>query len=90
MRTNQLTRRAPLMVILVALLVAAGFAFIRVCADGGAMAAAYRTCECRGLEWQLYDRTAADGPRQTLCLGYLRSRTCYQFRTGPVIDCPHR
>ena len=87
MRANQLTRRARLTVILVALLVAAGFAFVRVCADGGAMASAYRTCECRGLEWQLYDRTPADGPRRTLCLGYLRSRTCYQFRTGPVVAC---
>jgi hypothetical protein len=87
MEPNQLTRRARLMVILVALLVAGGFSFVRVCADGGAMASAYRTCECRGLEWPLYDRTAADGPRRTLCIGYLQSRTCYQFRTGPVVAC---
>lgn len=86
METSQLTRRARLM--LLVLLVAAGFAFIRVCADGGAMASAYRSCECRGLEWQVYDRTAADGPRRTLCIGYLRSRTCHQFRTGPVVACP--
>ena len=90
MRTNKLTRRARLIVILLALLVVAGFAFIKVCADGGAMASAYRTCDCRGLEWQMYDRTAADGPRRTLCLGYLRSRTCYQFRTGPIVPCPGR
>jgi hypothetical protein len=88
MAMHALTRRARSMVIVLVLLVAAGFAFIQVCADGGAMAAAYRTCECRGLEWQIYDRTAADGARRTLCLGYLRSRTCYQFRTGPVVACP--
>ena len=88
--THQLKRRARLTVILVALMVAAGFAFVRVCADGGAMASAYRTCDCRGLEWQIYDRTAADGPRRTLCIGYLRSHTCYQFRTGPVVDCQGR
>ena len=86
--TYPLTRRARLTLILVMLLVAGGFTFIRLCADGGAMASAYRTCDCRGLEWQVYDRTAADGPRRTICFGYLRSRTCYQFRTGPVVECP--
>lgn len=90
MGTHRLTRRARLTVILVALLVAAGFAFVSVCADGGAMASVYRTCDCRGLEWQVYDRTAADGPRRTICFGYVRSRTCYQFRTGPVVDCQGR
>jgi hypothetical protein len=64
-----------------------GLATIRVCVDGGAMAAAYRTCECRGWEWTLYDRTAADGPRRTLCLGWVQSRTCYQFRSGPPVPC---
>ena len=54
------------------------------------MASAYRTCECRGLELQLYDRAAADGPRRTLCIGYLQSRTCYQFRTGPTVPCTGR
>jgi hypothetical protein len=90
MRANQLTRRARLMVSLVALLVAGGFTFVRVGADGGSMASAYRTCECRSLEWQLYDRTPADGPRRTLCIGYFQSRTCYQFRTGPIVPCPGR
>jgi hypothetical protein len=70
------------------LMVLAGFATIHVCADGGAMAAAYRACECLGLEWQLYDRTAADGPRRTLCFGIVRSATCYQSRDGPVVTCP--
>ena len=75
-------------VAIVALLAAAaGLAMIRVCADGGAMAAVYRTCECRGLEWELYDRAASDGPRRTLCLGLVRSRTCYRFRTGPTVAC---
>jgi hypothetical protein len=61
---------------------------IRVCADGGATAAAYQSCECYGFEWQLYDRTAVDGPRRTLCVGWVRARTCYQFRDGPVVVCP--
>lgn len=75
-------------VAVVALLtVGLGLATIRVCADGGAMAAAYRACECLGWEWTLYDQTAADGPRRTLCLGWVRSSTCYQFRTGPPVPC---
>jgi hypothetical protein len=61
---------------------------VRICADGGAMASAYRSCECLGLEYELYDRTAADGPRRTLCVGWMRSTTCYQFRSGPVVPCP--
>ncbi len=71
-----------------ALLAGLGLVTIRVCADGGAMAAAYRSCECRGFEWQLYDQTAADGPRRTLCVGWVRSWNCYQFREGPVVPCP--
>lgn len=69
------------------LVVGLALAAIRICADGGAMAGAYRTCECRGLEWQLYDQTAADGPRRTLCLGWVQSWTCHEFRTGPVVAC---
>lgn len=60
---------------------------VHVCADGGAMGAAYRTCDCRGLEWELYDRMPADGPRRTLCLGFVVSTTCHQFRDGPVTAC---
>ena len=77
-----------MVLVIVLLLVGLGFGMIRICADGGAMAGAYRTCECRGLEWQLYDRTAADGPRRTLCLGFIASRTCRQFRSGPIVACP--
>jgi len=54
------------------------------------MAAAYQTCRCRGIEWELYDRTAADGPRKTLCLGVVVSRHCYQFMEGPAIPCARR
>ena len=64
-----------------------GWFLIRICADGGAMGSAYQTCECTGLEWQVYDRTAADGPRRTFCFGILRSRTCLQSRSGPEVPC---
>ena len=85
-----LTRRVRTLVIAALVTVGLGLATIRIGADGGAMAGAYRTCECRGLEVQLYDRTPADGPRRTLCLGWVRSWTCYQFRTGPLVNCPGR
>lgn len=81
-------RRAPVLFGLVALLIGLGLFLVRVCADGGAMASAYQTCDCRGREWQVYDATPADGPRRTLCFGILRSRTCYQFREGPEVPCP--
>jgi hypothetical protein len=83
-RRNRLRR----VIVLVVLLLAIRFAATRVCADGGAMASAYRTCDCRGWEWLLSDSTAADGPRRTICLGYIASTTCYQFRDGPVVTCP--
>ncbi len=68
-------------------IVVLALALIRRCADGGAMAGVYQSCDCRGFEWQQYDRTAADGPRRTFCLGLVRSRTCYQFRSGPETPC---
>lgn len=73
--------------ILVAALLTLGWLLIRVCADGGAMASTYRTCECSGIEWRVYDRTAADGPRRTVCLGIVRSRTCFQSMNGPETPC---
>jgi hypothetical protein len=82
-----LTRRVRILSIVALLVLGLGLAAIHICADGGAMASAYRTCDCRGLEWELYDRTAADGPRRTLCLGWVRARTCHAFRTGPVVAC---
>jgi hypothetical protein len=45
-------RRLRTVVVIVLVVVALGLGMIRICADGGAMAGAYRTCECRGLEWQ--------------------------------------
>jgi hypothetical protein len=75
------------LLVLAAAVVVAGALFIRECASGGGMGAAYTTCECLGLEWELYDRRPADGPRKTLCLGIVRSRTCYRFDGGPVVPC---
>ncbi len=60
---------------------------IGICADGGAMASAYRTCECQGIEWERYDKSALDGPRRTVCVGWVRSRTCHAFRGGPEVPC---
>jgi hypothetical protein len=74
-------------VVVLALLILLGFVFIHICADGGAMASGYGTCDCLGFEWEAYDQTPADGSRRTLCFGIVRSRTCYQFRTGPEVSC---
>jgi len=71
-------------------LVAAYFGFVRECAYGGGMAAAYRECKCLGLERVVYDHTAADGPRKSLCIGIVTSGTCYAWMGGPEIDCRDR
>ncbi len=68
--------------------VGAGFLLVRECAYGGGMGAAYKTCQCLGIEWELYDSRPADGPRKTICLGIVQSTTCYRFDGGPVIECP--
>jgi len=85
---SHLPRGFRFVLLLGSLVAALGLTLIRVCADGGAMAGAYRTCECRGVEWQLYDATAADGPRRTLCFGFVSSRTCFQSRGGLKVSCP--
>jgi hypothetical protein len=84
---NRSTRRLLVLGLVLLALVAAGSLLVDECAYGGGMGAAYRTCSCLGLERQLYDRTAADGPRRTICAGLVRSRTCYQFQGGPQVPC---
>ena len=76
------------MLVVVALAVALSVPMLsRECASGGAMASRYQTCTCRGIEWLLSDQTAADGPRRTICLGWITSRSCFQYRDGPEIAC---
>lgn len=60
------------------------------CASGGAMASVYRTCTCSGIERVVADDTAADGPRRSVCLGVVTSRSCYRYREGPEIECGAR
>ena len=68
-------------------IVAAYLLLYHECADGGAMASIYRTCSCKGVERVVLDQTEADGPRRSVCLGWVTSRTCYQYRDGPQIEC---
>jgi len=69
------------------LLVAAWLLLYHECASGGAMAGAYRTCNCAGFEWLISDQIANDGPRRTVCLGWVTSRMCLRHRGGPQIKC---
>jgi hypothetical protein len=71
----------------VIVLLVAGFLLVNRCADGGAMASRYQTCTCLGIERLQYDRTAADGPRRTLCLGLVTSTTCFRSRGGETVPC---
>jgi len=84
------SRRTVGLVVVCALLATVVYFLVHDCAVGGAMGGRYRDCRCRGLEWQVVDHTAADGPRRTLCLGFVAERTCYQHREGPVVPCTSR
>jgi hypothetical protein len=74
---------------ILAVVLLSAFLLIHECAYGGGMGAKYTACDCRGIEWVLYDQTPADGPRKTMCLGMVRSSTCYRSMGGPQIPCPH-
>lgn len=64
-----------------------GLLLIHECSFGGGMGAAAKSCDCVGLEWLLYDRTAADGPRVTICIGIVRATECFQYIGGPTEEC---
>ncbi len=66
----------------------AALLLLRECAFGGDMGARYKTCQCLGVERELYDARPADGPHKTVCVGIIRSRTCYRMTGGPVVECP--
>jgi hypothetical protein len=75
----------PLLIVL--FLLALGLLFNGECSYGGGMAAAYKVCECLGIEWELYDQTAADGPRKTICTGIVQSTECHRYIGGPRVAC---
>ena len=81
--------RVALGVVVVVLTVSlAAWLLVSECAYGGGMGARYKTCRCLGVEWELYDARPADGPHKTLCVGVVRSWTCYQMTDGPIVECP--
>ena len=81
------TTRAVIFLIIALFFTVLGFLTVNECAYGGGMGAAYKSCDCLGIEWELYDQTAADGPRKTLCIGIVRSRECYRYIGGPQVAC---
>ncbi len=81
-------RFAVAALVIVASILLSAFLLIHECAYGGGMGARYQACDCRGVEWVLYDQTPADGPRKTMCLGIVRSTMCHRFIGGPQIECP--
>jgi hypothetical protein len=70
-----------------AVLAAGTWLLLQECASGGAMGGWSRNCSCHGVEWVVSDRAAADGPRRTVCFGWVSSRSCFQYRDGPEIPC---
>ena len=81
------TRRLALVLSLIVGGTVAWLLLYHECASGGAMAGSYRECRCRGVEQVDFDRAAADGPRRTVCFGWVTERTCYRSRGGPEVPC---
>ena len=88
-RRRRLCTALGAVAILVVAVSVGAFLLVSECAYGGGMAAPYKTCECLGVERELYDARPADGPHKTLCIGLVRSRTCYRMTGGPIVECPH-
>lgn len=86
---SQRSRRAIAALGILAVILLSVYLLIHECAYGGGMGARYKTCDCRGIEWVLYDQTPFDGPRKTICLGMVRSTRCYRSMGGPQIECPN-
>ena len=81
--------RAGILLLAAALLLGIlAWLLIQECAFGGGMGGRYRACTCRGVEWVVYDSTAGDGPRRTICFGFVTARTCYRYQHGPEEECP--
>ena len=73
--------------LIVLLVVASGLLLVKECSYWAGMGATYKSCDCLGIERELYDQTASDGPRKTVCLGIVQSSQCYQYPGGPRIEC---
>ncbi len=80
-------RLGLLFLALVLLAVGISFIFVHECDSIAGMGQSVVACECAGTEWLLYDRTEADGPRRSLCLGFVTQQECFEFIDGPRVDC---
>jgi|YNPMSStandDraft_2_1061718.scaffolds.fasta_scaffold02347_2 hypothetical protein len=48
-----------------------------------------RSCECIGVEWTLYDQIHVDGVTMSVCIGFIKSKKCYEFKNNKdiVVNC---
>lgn len=81
------SKKIFMLLLIVLVLITVGLLFINECAYGGGMGASYKRCDCFGIEWELYDQTAADGPRKSVCIGIIQSTKCYRYIDGPKVEC---
>lgn len=81
------SKKIILPVVLVFILAVSAWMFIGECSFFAGMGASLTECECSGYELLLYDRTAADGPRKSICVGWIKSVKCYQYLDGPTVEC---
>ncbi len=84
---RNLIRLGFILLALALLAVLFGFIFVHNCDSTGVMGQSVVACDCTGYEWLLYDRTEADGPKRSLCLGLVHERQCFEFTGGRQLDC---
>lgn len=84
------SKKLIIVLLIFSILLAMGRGLIGECSSGGGMGAAYRSCECLGREWLLYDRTPSDGQIKSLCFGIITATLCHQYIDGPVEECDFR
>lgn len=83
-------RRIAWVIAAIGLLLGLGFLAINECSYYAGMGASMKACTCTGREILVYDRTASDGPRKTICVGIVRTFECFQGPGGASIPCPER
>ncbi len=80
-------RKVAALLAVIVVLTALGIVLVNDCSSIGGMGWSVVKCECSGFQWVLYDRTEADGPMRSICIGLVQSRTCFQYVDGPRVEC---
>lgn len=45
-----------------------------------------RSCDCKGIEWVLFDKLSVDGDRKSICIGFVESSECYEYENNERVE----